>query len=229
MLCCLCLNRGREASCDCLSVKVITCISAMLFSTMFCLLDQKKEQWLCRSAALVATCFASHRTLQAYTCHPQVVMPTHAAQHTKYCGFTLLDCIRAVSPRWCRQQHPDRIQVILPPDCNIKGRSVLCRGDRSKLAACQQAWYASSTSPQQQARLACQLWDESTESDTSYLRQQCSRGYEGPLCNMCQSGYGVSGKHNHLSHMLWLWSYIMGTQLCYTMHVSQEQGFGASQ
>ena len=64
----------------------------------------------------------------------------------------------------------------------------MCSGLRSTLAACQQAWYASSNDPVQQASLPCQLWADNSHSISDYLDDQCSMGYEGPCAAYAPQG-----------------------------------------
>lgn len=69
-----------------------------------------------------------------------------------------------------------------------------CRGSCTSLEACQKFWFANSNNEPQQTTLACQLWDDGPDSPSSYLSQQCSDGYEGPLCSMWSANHGVSGR-----------------------------------
>ena len=70
---------------------------------------------------------------------------------------------------------------------------VVYRGDRAVLEKCQQGWHTAGNSQLEQSALSCQLWGGSA---ASYLDQQCSKGYEGPLCTICTPGYGLSGKQH---------------------------------
>lgn len=66
-------------------------------------------------------------------------------------------------------------------------------GSCTSLEACQKFWFANSNNEPQQTTLACQLWDDGPDSPSSYLSQQCSDGYEEPLCSMWSANHGVSG------------------------------------
>ncbi|KAL3153693.1 hypothetical protein ABBQ32_013292 [Trebouxia sp. C0010 RCD-2024] len=76
-----------------------------------------------------------------------------------------------------------------------------CKGSRPAMQECAFAWYGT-TSPDQQALLPCQLWDDASSSNTmlesairsSYVGLQCTEGYTGRLCTTCQLGYGSSGQ-----------------------------------
>ena len=71
----------------------------------------------------------------------------------------------------------------------------MCRGSRAAMQECAATWYTT-PDPHLQALLPCQLYaagDSSSTSVSSYLGLQCSSGYEGRLCSICQPGYGSSG------------------------------------
>ena len=87
----------------------------------------------------------------------------------------------------------------LPCRCHMKvvmtALWYMCRGSRAALQECAVTWYTT-PDPRLQALLPCQLYAEggsSSMSASSYLDLQCSPGYEGRLCSICQPGYGSSG------------------------------------
>ena len=91
------------------------------------------------------------------------------------------------------------LQHSLPCSCHIKlamtTSQYMCRGSRAALQECAAAWY-STIDPHLQALLPCQLYaggSSSSMSASSYLDLQCSPGYQGRLCSICQPGYGSSG------------------------------------
>ena len=69
-----------------------------------------------------------------------------------------------------------------------------CRGNRSRLQTCQSMVLSPGSLSAKQAAQNCPAGDGMTAFSASYLDMQCSEGYQGPLCSICQDGYGVSGR-----------------------------------